>query len=104
MLRTARPLPGGQGPQLARSSPFARRYFWLPAAEAVWGISDPEPTFRCNVVFAVRRGPATGRRWLTRSLASSVVPARDELHHASCSNSAFASFKSKVSKPSVNQP
>jgi hypothetical protein len=46
MLRTARPLPGGQGPQLARSSPFARRYSWLPAAEAVWGISDPNETFR----------------------------------------------------------
>jgi len=49
---------------MARSGPCARGYFCRPAAEAVWGISDPKATFGVRATLAANPLIALGQRHL----------------------------------------
>jgi hypothetical protein len=80
-----------------------RRYFSRPAAKAVWDVSDPKWTFGASNMMIARRAESETSSLRVRLVlyASAPPPAA---HRASSLSRVLASFRSSVSKPSVNQP
>src|SRR5262249_53573660 len=82
-------------------SPLGSQSVALPRSEVLLRVRlNPRVRFSTSTAAPLPRMPSEGRSFVALKRWNRRVAA----YHASSSSSAFASFRSGVSKPSVNQP